>query len=112
MEDPGKLKVGHDVRNDSKWLQRDFGIFPVSFMDLQIMWSFCDDDEMVSLKKLMFHFYPELSELFHAMTFSDWRLRPGKGMTKAQEVYAVNDVHVTLRIFDRLRCEVSLDTVN
>ena len=107
LEDPKVLKVGHDVLNDSKWLQRDYYIFRVVFIDIQVMWHLCKGEEMVSLKKLMVHLYPELQHLFHSETCSDWRLRPGKGMTRAQEAYATHDVHVALRIFDRLRGMVS-----
>jgi len=109
LESPVHLKIGHAITNDVLWLQRDFSIFMQACNDTQIMWEVYTGGHQISLSDLIQHFFPESSNLKDKrLTVSDWRLRPGMGMTWEQEQYAVADVHFTLRIFDQLRYLVRL----
>lgn len=106
FESHSTLKIGHDLTNDVKWLQKDFEIFLVAAVDTQIMFKILHGENNIGFEKLAKNYHPVLANAFPKETMSDWRLRPGKGMTKDQENYATNDVHVLLRIFDELRSEV------
>jgi ribonuclease D len=108
LESQSTLKIGHDFTNDVKWLQKDFGIFLVAAVDTQIMYKILHGENNIGFEKLARTYHPALANAFPKETMSDWRLRPGKGMTMEQEKYATNDVHVLLRIFDELRSEVSV----
>lgn len=70
------------------------------------MYKLLHGETNIGFEKLAKTYYPVLASKIPKETMSDWRLRPGKGMTKDQESYATNDVHVLLRIFDELRSEV------
>lgn len=107
LESETILKIGHDIRNDIKWLQRDFQIFMIAAVDTQIMYQIHKNVDSIGYKDLVKLYYPQLADKYCNETLSDWRLRPGQGMTAEQEFYAVNDVHPLLRIFDQLRHEVN-----
>lgn len=107
LESADYLKIGHDVTNDTKWLQKDFDIFMAGAVDTQILFKLIHGETQISFEKLVRRYHPEIAISMPKATMTDWRLRPGAGMTSEQEIYATNDVHVLLRIFDELRSEVS-----
>ena len=108
LEDPLKLKVMHGCANDILWLQKDFDIFLNGVADTQILHEKEIGIKQISYKNLCHKYYPQWDFLQVEETLSDWRLRPGKGITKSQEMYATNDVHILLRIFEKMRQRVSL----
>jgi ribonuclease D len=67
-----------------------------------------DTTDKIGLKDLIRIFTPDVLKYSTNSTLSDWRLRPGHGMTTEQIHYATNDVHPLLRIFDKMRNDVSI----
>ena len=109
LEDEHVLKVVHGCSNDVLWLQRDFSIYMTAAIDTQFMHEILTGVKDVKFNTLAIMLHPDLRDLLEIEeTFSDWRLRPGFGLKRQQEIYAVNDVHVLLRVFDELRLKVNL----
>lgn len=80
----------------------------VGAIDTQIMFEVYTGVINLGYKDLVHLYYPKSAYQYcYDETLSDWRLRPGQGMTVQQEQYAVNDVHALLRIFNILREIVS-----
>jgi ribonuclease D len=108
LESSNILKIVHGGANDVLALQRDFSIYLTGCIDTQIMYSLKEGGcSQVKFETLARQMRPDLKHLLkYEETLSEWRLRPGAGLRRAQEIYATNDVHILLRIFDQLRYEV------
>lgn len=96
--DPNILKVFHGSSSDVKCLQRDFSVFVVNMFDTLEAAKYLQL-ETLSLQALVKSFCNiDLDKTLRAKT--DWRIRP---LTAEQMLYARQDTHYLLYIYDNLR---------
>ena len=102
---PKILKVFHGADSDILWLQRDFGIYVVNMFDTGRA-SRLLSYESYSLKFLLHKFCD--FEADKSYQLADWRLRP---LTEGMLKYARNDTHFLLYIYDELRKNLILKSL-
>ncbi|CAG7716780.1 unnamed protein product [Allacma fusca] len=112
LEDPTVLKIVHGGVNDYLWLQRDFNIFMRRILDTQVMHHVLSAEVQISFKDLVRRYEPEMVQYLKTETLSEWRLRPGAGITTDQEIYATSDVHFLIRIMDNMRRKFQISRPN
>ncbi|CAG7832782.1 unnamed protein product [Allacma fusca] len=112
LEDPTVLKIVHGGVNDYLWLQRDFNIFMRRILDTQVMHHVLSAEVQISFKDLVRCYEPEMVQYLKTETLSEWRLRPGAGITTEQEIYATSDVHFLIIIMHNMRRKLKISSPN
>ena len=102
---PNILKVFHGADYDILWLQRDFGVYVVNMFDTGRA-SRILSYESYSLKYLLHKFCD--FEADKSYQLADWRIRP---LTEGMIKYAKNDTHFLLYIYDILKKNLILKSI-
>jgi len=105
LEDPNRLKVLCGAQNDALWLQRDFEVYIVGGIDIQILYNVFRDDgkkELTAFKSFVNWYCPEV-EVNKTLQMADWRRRL---LTEQMINYARQDTSLLLKIFNDLHNEV------
>jgi exosome complex exonuclease RRP6 len=102
---PNILKVFHGADSDILWLQRDFGVYVVNMFDTGRA-SRLLSYESYSLKYLLHKFCD--FEADKSYQLADWRIRP---LTDGMLKYARNDTHYLLYIYDELKKNLILKSL-
>ena len=102
---PNILKVFHGADYDILWLQRDFGVYVVNMFDTGKA-SRILGYESFSLKYLLHKFCDFDADKTYQL--ADWRIRP---LTSGMLKYARNDTHFLLYIYDELKKNLILKSV-
>ena len=102
---PNILKVFHGADSDILWLQSDFGIYVVNMFDTGRA-SRLLSYESYSLKYLLHKFCD--FEADKSYQLADWRIRP---LTDGMLKYARNDTHYLLYIYDELKKNLILKSL-
>ena len=98
---PQIVKVFHGADSDIVWLQRDFGVYVVNLFDT---------GQAARVLKMPNYSLAYLLNVYADVQadkryqLADWRIRP---LTDEMFLYAREDTHYLLYIFDRLRRELS-----
>lgn len=102
--------VTHGCVNDMRWLKRDFGIFPVAVVDVQLIYQSMNRGDLISFDKLLkimvpdFEMTDEREENKKVFQMADWRLRP---IPIALQRYAQKDVYGLLYIWEEFKKQVN-----
>ena len=102
---PNILKVFHGADSDILWLQSDFGVYVVNMFDTGRA-SRLLSYESYSLKYLLHKFCD--FEADKSYQLADWRIRP---LTDGMLKYARNDTHYLLYIYDELKKNLFLKSL-
>ena len=102
---PNILKVFHGADSDILWLQSDFGVYVVNMFDTGRA-SRLLSYESYSLKYLLHKFCD--FEADKSYQLADWRIRP---LTDGMLKYARNDTHYLLYIYDELKKNLILKSL-
>jgi len=93
LESPDIMKLVHGAANDVIHLQRDYGIFPVGFIDTQLVYSTAYNTERMIKLEDMAKELLHVKETDELPKYSDWRVRP---LHPRQIDYAARDVHYVM----------------
>ena len=99
--DPNIVKVFHGADCDVLWLQRDFGVYVVNLFDTSRAAKLMKFAHL-SLAFLMKHYCDQEPDKSYQL--ADWRERP---LPRPMLEYAREDTHFLLKIYDRLRLDLS-----
>ena len=97
---PNIVKVFHGADMDIQWLQRDFGVYVVSLFDTYHASHLLDLAGHGYAYLLQYYCQVETDKKYQ---LADWRIRP---IPSEMLMYAQNDTHYLLYIYDRMRNEL------
>lgn len=101
FEDSATLKLFFDSKNDVRYLQRDFDIFPVAIIDLQIVHEVITGEVQMGMSHVVNKYFKFMMDKSDQM--ADFSVRP---LPPKLIMYARRDSHLILRLWEHQHQEM------